>query len=82
MKLTLVSVEPGLCRILADGMKVGHALAVWSNSGPHHQAWEAHLYASLLYSDIDRDIVRRLRLGELRDELRTRLAEKGPWWTA
>jgi hypothetical protein len=82
MKLTLPAVEQGLRSILVDGVKVGHVVAVWSDFDPWRGAWEATLYSAPGCVDVPNGRVCCLRLRHLRDELRARLEEKGPWWSA
>jgi hypothetical protein len=77
VKLTMPSYDPGACRIMVDGRKVGYALArFWD--------WEAFLWVEADQAD-PRAIVKdghvtRRTLRSLRAELRRRLAEDGPWW--
>ena len=82
MRLTLPAAEPGMRYIVADGRKVGHAVDVWSPQDPWGGAWEATLHSAPGKPDPGDEKVCCLRLAHLRDELRARLAERGPWWTA
>lgn len=85
MKLTVVTYGgpgEGLARIMVDGRQVGHAVTVWA---PHkyNGAWQASLWpvADRRPGPDARVTLTRLRLAELRAELRRRLAEDGPWWS-
>jgi hypothetical protein len=79
-KVTIVSVEPGYCTIMSGRVQVGYALTVWDARDPLNGAWEAHLWSVAGVHEADGVVVLRLRLTELRAELRRRLAEDGPWW--
>lgn len=82
MRLTLPAAEPGMRYILADGVKVGHVVDVWSPQDPWRGAWEATLH-SVPGRPSPGDVkVCCLRLADLRAELEDRLATKGPWWAA
>lgn len=80
MRLTLPAAEPGFRYILAGGKRVGHVVDVWSDHDPWRGAWEATLYTAAGCPQCPGEKVCCLRLADLREELRARLAEKGPWW--
>jgi hypothetical protein len=75
-RLTLPAYEPGACHIRVDGRKVGFVL------GTYHD-WVAYLWpvADQRADSPDDETVRAPRLRDLRDLLRRRLADIGPWWT-
>jgi hypothetical protein len=80
VKLTVVPVEPGYAKIMSGAFQVGYALTVWDERDPLTGAWEAHLWSVAGCHEADGETVTRLRLAELRAELRRRLESDGPWW--
>lgn len=81
VRLTVSPVEPGYAKIRADGIQVGYALTVWDGRDVQRGAWEAHLWPVAGVHEAGGVTVKRLRLHELRAELRRRLDEGGPWWS-
>lgn len=74
-RLTLPAYEPGACHIVVGGRKVGFAL------GTYHD-WTAYLWpVADQRPDATTETARAPRLCDLRDLLRRRLDETGPWWT-
>jgi hypothetical protein len=81
VKLILSPTGPGERRIIADGLRVGHAITEWDERDPWNGGWRAFLWATAGTRDgRDDRTVYRFRLRELRAELERRLAEEGPWW--
>ena len=77
VRLTFPRSEPYGYRIMAGGEQVGKIVE-------GYEAWEAYLWCEpgprfTGYADVP---VHRVRLGDLREALRERVALKGPWWTA
>ena len=81
VKLTVSPVEPGYAEIRADGIHVGYALTVWDARDEQRGAWEAHLWSVAGVHEAGGVTVKRLRLHELRAELRRRVADEGAWWS-
>ena len=77
VRLTFPSNDIGWKRIDVDGVTVGHV-----ERG--NRCWQARLWVEAGNrggGSADAPVVREY-LRELRDELRERVALKGPWWTA
>ena len=77
VKLTFPSNDIGWKRIDVDGVTVGHVKR-------SNRCWQARLWVEAGNRNggyADAPVVREY-LRELRDELRERVALKGPWWTA
>jgi len=77
VRLAFPSYDRGAADILAGGKHAGICLDEGSGR------WRAYLFSSLSSSRIrlggEEEITGRT-LGELREKLRTRVAERGPWW--
>ena len=76
VKLTFPRAEPYGYNIMAGGRQVGKIVEGYAD-------WEAYLWCEpgprfTGYADLP---VVRPRLAEVREALRERVAEKGPWWT-
>lgn len=81
MKLTFPAVEPGCCRIVADGLDVGFAAQLAEeHDGSEWLAWSADLWDDLSAQDGPGLVVTRPTLRELRAALREQLEAQGPWW--
>jgi hypothetical protein len=76
--LTFPAYDVGAADILADGKSVGFALAEFWN-------WRAYLYPAAQDRRMPRpdecEEVTAGTLGELREALRKRFADEGPWWS-
>ena len=75
VRLTVPAVEPGLCKIMADGKRTGFILAEF-------RGWRAVLFpvASALVRPAGSEEVTGKTLGDLRAVLRERVERDGPWW--
>jgi len=81
MRLVIRPVEPGLHRIVVDGVIVGHVYDVWDDRNPRNGAREARLYAKAGNPDVAEVTEPYLKLRDLRIELLRRLEQDGPWWS-
>ena len=76
VRLTFPAREPGARRIMAGKLQVGVCLA------DHLYRWQASLWSVAGRPDRGRaGIVRGSGLASLRDAVRKRVAEEGPWWS-
>jgi hypothetical protein len=75
LKLTFPGYEPGAVAIRADGVQVGHILANF------HMEWTAHLWrVAGRPGEGFAGEVEGGKLAPLRELLRQRVADQGPWW--
>jgi len=76
VRLTFPRCEPYSYSIMADGQQVGKIVEAFAN-------WEGWLWCvpGPRFTGYAGPPVVRARLGEVREALRERVAERGPWWT-
>ena len=82
MKLIIRSAAHGLYDIEVDGLRVGHIINERDDCGRRNGRRVARLYTHPGRPDIKAGLMSRLRLRDLRADLREHLRENGPWWTS
>jgi hypothetical protein len=84
VRLTFPAYGIGAADVLANGRSVGFCLDEGGGSHGHARRWRAYLYPAAQDRRMPRpevcEEVTARTLGELRRDLRERVALKGPWW--
>jgi hypothetical protein len=84
VRLTLPAYDIGAADMLAGGRSVGFCLDEGGGTRGHARRWRAYLYLAAQDRRMPKpegcEEVTAGTLGELRRELRERIALKGPWW--
>jgi hypothetical protein len=77
VRLTFPSYDIGAARIMAGDLQVGHVLG-------EYWLWRAHLWAVAddFTCALSAEQVTAPKLADIREKLRQRIADKGPWWKA